>query len=163
MTTDFKSIATISNGRKRPSNKIVLIDHSGDDGSIEAVEHPDHKSKLCFKSCRVTEPQLNGSFAYGGFVTYLCTIELGSGALHLIRKRYSDFLVLRAKVRAHFPDVYLPTLPAKSYTKKTEGRFIESRRNGIELFLKGVVLNPETSELPYLQEWLGCNSLSVEG
>lgn len=162
MTTDFKSIAATSNFRKQAASRILLIDHSGDDELSKSIERSDSTRRPDFRSCKVTEPQLNGSFAYGGFVTYLCTVELGGGTLHLVRKRYSEFLILRAKVRAHFPNVYLPRLPPKSYTRKTDGRFIEGRKNGIELFLKGVVLNPEISELPYLQEWLGCDSLSAE-
>ena len=135
----------------RPTHaKIQLVDHTTD---VSQAAADSTESEPFSSSCKVTNPVLNGSLTRGGYVNYLCTLHLNDGTVHGIRKRYSECLALRLLVRQAKPNVYIPHLPPKSYTQRAGPQFVESRRAGIELFLRSVVLNPETGGLPCVREW----------
>lgn len=150
---DFKSIANGLHLKPEKFSKIQLIDHSDTLSPASAGTHDDSSGLPC-TSCRVDDPKTAGSVTRGGFVTYLCTVTLDKGGTHAIRKRYSECLALRDQLSLEHPHVYTPHLPPKSYTQKTGRRFLESRRAGIELFLRTVVLNPELGRLPTVLDWL---------
>lgn len=158
MANDFRTVsfsgAAASTDRNKFS-KVLVLDHSGGTGSdfVEPVSTDESSLPTLCKACRVTDPQLNGSFTRGGYVTYLCSLQLNTEATHAIRKRYSDFLILRSLIQSAKPGVYLPQLPPKSFTHKTESRFLESRRTRLELFLRSVLLNPDTGTLSCVTDW----------
>lgn len=151
--TDFKSIGSVArSGPVKKNRKILLLDHTDDSDSDQTGDGSTSPGPFCI-SCTLTDPQLSGSNARGGYVTYLCTLELNDGTIHAIRTRYSQCLNLRLRVRLARPDVYVPQLPPKSYTQTAGSRFVEHRRTGMEFFLRTVALNPDLGGLPAVQEW----------
>jgi len=69
------------------------------------------------------------------FTTYLVRGDL-RGKKFSSRKRYSDFEWLRKSLSRSFPGVFVPPLPKKQVTGRFEDTFIESRRAGLEEFLR---------------------------
>jgi hypothetical protein len=82
----------------------------------------------------------------GAYVVYTCTVQTLDGGPMTIRKRYSEFDELRAKLIKAFPqstNSSLPPLPPKSAIYKFRPKFLEKRREGLAYFLNCVMLNPE--------------------
>ena len=82
----------------------------------------------------------------GAYVVYSCNVQTLDGGPMTIRKRYSEFDELRAKLIKAFPQSTrssLPLLPPKSGIYKFRPKFLEKRREGLEYFLNCVMLNPE--------------------
>ncbi len=74
-----------------------------------------------------------------------------------IRKRYSEFDELRAKLIKAFPQSTrssLPLLPPKSAIYKFRPKFLEKRREGLEYFLNCVMLNPEYAGSPMVKDFI---------
>lgn len=102
-----------------------------------------HYGEACVK-----EPEFRSS-GINQYVTYLIEAKLGDESFSS-RKRYSDFEWLRAALMSCFPGVRIPPLPkkqgalgtAQGLLSKTaimnvkDEAFIESRRAGLEEFLK---------------------------
>jgi hypothetical protein len=94
------------------------------------------------------------------------------GSSFRIRKRFSEFDALRDKLFLTFPNsqAAMPPLPPKSVISKFRPKFLETRRVGLQYFLKWVyetpyprcmtdscsciLLNPEFSGSPVLKEFL---------
>lgn len=152
-------------------SRILLLDHSKGCDHAEDIETPTktrsprkptqpiHRDSLWATSCSITDPALNRPC---GYVAYLCTVEIPQDVddpesfnSHAIRRRYSDFVRLRARLRSEFPKVYTPHLPPKSYamSQTSNARFLEQRRGGLELFLRSVVLNPEIGGSQTVRDW----------
>lgn len=156
MISDFRSIQfphTIPSD-KRKFSKVKIIDRSNESSQDSETASPEDTDQPFCNACRITDPELKGSFTRGGYVTYLCTLQLNDGTTHSIRKRYSEFSPLRAAIQAAKPGVYLPHLPPKSYTQRTAEAFLDSRRNRLELFLRSVLLNPEVGGISCVREWV---------
>ena len=82
----------------------------------------------------------------GAYVVYNCNVQTLDGGPMTIRKRYSEFDELRAKLIEAFPQSTkssLPPLPPKSAVYKFRPNFLEKRREGLAYFLNCVMLNPE--------------------
>jgi hypothetical protein len=82
----------------------------------------------------------------GAYVVYNCRVQTLDGGPMTIRKRYSEFDELRAKLIKAFPQSTkssLPPLPPKSAIYKFRPKFLDRRREGLEYFLNCVMLNPE--------------------
>lgn len=143
------------------------------------------KSVRSAVSCSVTDHAYTRSSPGSGYVTYKCSVQfasrqhpstghkktsrsgsdIGSGsgsgsksvrATHSIRKRYSEFVVLRRHLRRRFPDTYIPKLPIKSYSPRqtSDFKFLEDRQSSLELFLRGVVLHPDLGSCDIVADWL---------
>jgi len=69
------------------------------------------------------------------FTTYLVRGDV-RGMKFSARKRYSDFEWLRKHLIRSLPGVFIPPLPKKQLTGRFEDSFIESRRAGLEEFLR---------------------------
>ncbi|ETI26256.1 hypothetical protein G647_03033 [Cladophialophora carrionii CBS 160.54] len=82
----------------------------------------------------------------GAYVVFNCRVQTLDGGPMTIRKRYSEFDELRAKLMKAFPQATkssLPPLPPKSAIYKFRPKFLDKRREGLEYFLNCVMLNPE--------------------
>ena len=76
-----------------------------------------------------------------GKVTYLVT----TGSIS-IRRRYSDFQWLHNRLQCELPGSFVPIIPHKRTLGKKDitEEFIETRRNNLEQFLRGVYEIPES-------------------
>ncbi|KAH0832718.1 hypothetical protein AYO21_00376 [Fonsecaea monophora] len=82
----------------------------------------------------------------GAYVVYNVNVQTLDGGPMTIRKRYSEFDELRAKLVKAYPQSTrssLPPLPPKSAIYKFRPKFLEKRREGLAYFLNCVMLNPE--------------------
>lgn len=154
--TDFTSITHLHRSKPDKFSRIRIVDHSEE----ELISETSASDEPFCTSCRVDEPRLNdGGFTRGNYMTYLCTISLLNGTEHSVRKRYSECLDLKNRLTAEKPGTYVPRLPPKSFTKTSGESFVESRRAGIELFLRSVVLNPDLGDRSSIKEWLGVTKI----
>lgn len=96
-----------------------------------------------YGEAHVAKPEASGS-SINQYITYLVQVSL-EGDSYSSRKRYSDFEWFRNALTACFPGVRIPPLPkkhgaAQGLLAKTgrfeDAAFIESRRAGLEEFLK---------------------------
>jgi len=133
--------------RKPRSSGIQLEDHTHEDS-----EH----SKACWaRSVAIRDHVVVGS-GLGTYVVYNCVVETANGSHITVRKRYSEFDILRANLLHTFPnsEAALPKLPPKSAFVRFERRFLDKRRHGLQYFLNCVLLNPEFSASPVLKDFL---------
>ncbi|GIY25099.1 sorting nexin-11 [Caerostris darwini] len=77
---------------------------------------------------------------YASYVTYEINIETNNPSFTFdessIRRRYSDFRILRSMLAKQFPFTKIPDLPPKSPFKNTfDMKFVEKRREALEEFL----------------------------
>lgn len=92
----------------------------------------------------------------GAYVLWNCYIETLEGAQFTVRRRYSDFVILRDKLKVTFPRslASLPELPPKSVVSKFRKEFLEKRRAGLSYFLTCILLNPEFAGSPLVKDFL---------
>jgi hypothetical protein len=93
----------------------------------------------------------------GAYVVYNCTVQTLDGGPLTIRKRYSEFDDLRAKLTKAFPQSTkssLPPLPPKSAVYKFRPKFLEKRREGLAYFLTCVMLNPEYAGSSFVKDFI---------
>ncbi|KIW87667.1 uncharacterized protein Z519_11641 [Cladophialophora bantiana CBS 173.52] len=93
----------------------------------------------------------------GAYVVYNINVQTLDGGPMTIRKRYSEFDELRAKLVKAFPQSTrssLPPLPPKSAIYKFRPKFLEKRREGLAYFLNCVMLNPEYAGSPIVKDFI---------
>ncbi|CAG8671371.1 3418_t:CDS:2, partial [Ambispora leptoticha] len=92
---------------------------------------------------------------YGSYIVYTCTIRGQEGANIVARKRYSDFVQLRAQLIKAQPSYkkLIPKLPPKKVVGKFGPEFIERRRSELEYFLTYVLLHPILGATPGVRRW----------
>ncbi|CAG8433745.1 11074_t:CDS:2 [Ambispora gerdemannii] len=92
---------------------------------------------------------------YGSYIVYTCTVKGQEGANIVARKRYSDFVQLRAQLIKAQPSYkrLIPKLPPKKVVGKFGAEFIETRRNDLEYFLTYVLLHPILGATPVVRRW----------
>jgi len=135
-----------------------------------ALEVVDSEMKRCIK-VEVVEPvtiTTRESFARStSFTSYHIVIETNHWAFSLpfsdVRRRYSEFCWLRAKLQAHHSGKILPPLPPKRYFHMTkfDPKVIEERRYGLGKFIQRVMRSSELLSDPALHLFLQ-SELSVE-
>ncbi|KAI9811344.1 MAG: PX domain-containing protein ypt35 [Pycnora praestabilis] len=144
------SYASVESTRPARSAGITLEDHT--------EESSDQCGALWAKSVSIDDHVIvSGSrTGVGAYVVWNCTVETLDGGPMVIRKRYSEFDELRAKLFKTFPnsEASMPPLPPKSVISKFRPKFLEKRREGLSYFLNCVLLNPEFSGSPVLKEFL---------
>lgn len=97
------------------------------------------------------------SIGVGSYVVWICKVETLDGSPMTIRKRYSEFDDLRAKLLKAFPDSTaqsLPPLPPKSAVYKFKPKFLEKRRQGLAYFLNCVMLSPQYASSIIVKEFI---------
>lgn len=74
----------------------------------------------------------------GDYVVWTCDVDTLDGGTIVLRKRYSEFVTLRAELECTFEKsrASLPNLPPKSIVRRFQSGFLEKRRSGLEFFLK---------------------------
>ncbi|KAH9879419.1 hypothetical protein J1614_002859 [Plenodomus biglobosus] len=143
----LSSYSTSDNGHPTP---IGLEDHT-DEGSEQC-------KVLWAKGVTIDDYVVVSGTApgLGAYVVWNCTVETLDGGPMKIRKRYSEFEDLRAKLAQTFPQAAgsLPQFPPKSVISRFRPRFLEKRKQGLSFFLNCVLLNPEFAGSPVLKEFL---------
>ena len=84
----------------------------------------------------------------GAYVVWNIAVQTLDGGPITIRKRYSEFDILRQKLVKAFPQstrASLPPLPPKSAIYKFRPKFLEQRKAGLNHFLNCILLNPDYS------------------
>lgn len=119
----------------------------------------DDRNSACWaKSVEITDYIIvNGSNTnIGAFVVWNVRVETLTGSYMNIRKRYSEFDDFRQKLTLSFPNfkAAVPELPPKSAIFKFRPKFLEKRRAGLQYFLNCILLNPEFSGSPVLNDFL---------
>ncbi|WVR05677.1 hypothetical protein IAU60_002699 [Kwoniella sp. DSM 27419] len=81
----------------------------------------------------------------GAYVVYDIGIGLRNGGNVNILRRYTDFVRLRAALKAKYPslEMAIPPLPGKAHFAKFSPKFLEERQPRLQRFLRAVVLHPE--------------------
>ncbi|EUC34252.1 hypothetical protein COCCADRAFT_4301 [Bipolaris zeicola 26-R-13] len=147
-SASYRSTCSADNNN-RPA-PIGLEDHTHD-GS-------DHCKALWAKGVTIDDyVVVSGTApAIGAYVVWNCTVQTLDGGPMKIRKRYSEFEELHAKLRQTFPHAAgsLPQLPPKSVISRFRPRFLEKRKQGLSYFLNCVLLNPEFAGAPVLKAFL---------
>ena len=59
-----------------------------------------------------------------------------------VRRRYSDFEVVRAFLQARYIGILIPSLPEKRVMGNTNDEFLQDRARGLQAFLQRVLANP---------------------
>ena len=99
----------------------------------------------------VTDPEKHGDGmdAYVSFcVTTKTTMQEFSAQEFFVRRRYTDFVWLRAKLFNEFSTCVIPQLPSKDVAKhlnRFSPEFLEKRRFFLERFLRRVASHPKLS------------------
>ncbi|KAF1840386.1 PX domain-containing protein [Cucurbitaria berberidis CBS 394.84] len=145
-TSRMSSYST-DNGRPAP---IGLEDHT-DEGSEQC-------KALWAKGVTIDDHVVVSGTApgLGAYVVWNCTVETLDGGPIKIRKRYSEFEDLRAKLVQTFPHAVgsMPQFPPKSVISRFRPRFLEKRKQGLAFFLNCILLNPEFAGSPVLKDFL---------
>lgn len=55
-----------------------------------------------------------------------------------VYRRYSDFVTLKTAMMSRWPGIYIPALPEKKFIGNNESIFLDTRRRGLEEFLKHI-------------------------
>jgi len=142
-----------------------MSSYSTDNGQptpIGLEDHTDEGSEQCkvlwAKSVTIDDYVVVGGTApgLGSYVVWNCTVETLDGGPMKIRKRYSEFEDLRAKLVQTFPHATgsMPQFPPKSVVSRFRPRFLERRKQGLSHYLNCILLNPEFAGSPVLKEFL---------
>ncbi|KAL6789402.1 Phox homologous domain-containing protein [Trichoderma sp. SZMC 28012] len=145
-----RTISSMSAESILPVGAIRLFDRDTND---------DDRNSACWaKSVEITDYIIvNGSNTnIGAFVVWNVRVETLTGSFMNIRKRYSEFDDFRQKLTLSFPNfkAAVPELPPKSAIFKFRPKFLEKRRAGLQYFLNCILLNPEFSGSPVLNDFL---------
>ncbi|CAK4075453.1 unnamed protein product [Aphanomyces euteiches] len=94
----------------------------------------------------------------GSYIVY--TIELSwETKKKVVEKRYSDFDHLFASLKKEMKmlkaPIALPPMPRKSFLFNFDANFLESRRQGLQVFLEFVVRHPVVSEFASVRTFCG--------
>ena len=101
------------------------------------------KSLLNNKDIKVTikNPKTNEKLLSSSYVTYEVFTE---PICWSVRRRYSDFLLLRHLLCKYYPKKLIPPLPEKKVgNKRFQQQFIESRMHFLQLFMNDIIKNEE--------------------
>ena len=104
----------------------------------------------------IVDHPLRIGIGYGSYICYSCTVFSNKGAPITVRKRYSDFVVLRQQLVKYYPHLKssIPKLPPKKVVGKFTPTFVEQRRRELEYFFKYVVLHPTLGAGPVIKDWI---------
>ncbi|GAA96886.1 hypothetical protein E5Q_03559 [Mixia osmundae IAM 14324] len=112
----------------------------------------------------VTQGQANGST----FVLYLIEVRqlANDGSFEsgwLCTRRYSEFVTLHATLRAKYASARGIELPSKKVVSSLAATdaFVETRRAGLEKYLKALVCDEQVSQSPELQSFLSRQHISL--
>lgn len=129
---------------------ILLLDNT--------ITPGENSPSLWARSVRVTDYVIvaGSRTRAGAYVLWSCYIETLEGAQFVVRRRYSDFVTLRDRLKVTFPRslASLPALPPKSVVWKFRPAFLETRRQGLSYFLSCVLLNPEFAGSTIVKDFL---------
>ncbi|KAJ3143673.1 Vacuolar protein sorting-associated protein 5 [Geranomyces variabilis] len=119
-------------------------------------EPPPMEAKYVFK-CDVTDP-MKVSQAMGAYVLYKVTTKTNCPHYRssdvTVNRRFSDFFWLFDKLISSHPGIIVPPVPEKQALGRFQEEFVESRRTGLEHFVRKVVSHPVLQEDADLRAFL---------
>ncbi|OQS02788.1 hypothetical protein THRCLA_04881 [Thraustotheca clavata] len=108
---------------------------------------------LCDAQVRMTHVQLLDEDKYA---VYNIVLTCGKHK-RVLRKRYSDFVQLLTTIKRDLKysqsKAAIPLLPSKSFIHQTNAEFLEKRKQGLQLFLCQVLMNPKLAHLSCVREF----------
>jgi len=112
-----------------------------------------NRSSNLAEDVTISNPMRVGT-GISSYIVYTCTIKCPDE--FVVRKRYSDFVKLRAQLIKAQPKYrkLIPNLPPKKIVGKFVPEFIEKRRKDMEYFLTYVLLHPVLGATPVVKWWL---------
>ncbi|KAI8587019.1 Phox homologous domain-containing protein [Geranomyces variabilis] len=114
------------------------------------------EAKYVFK-CDVTDP-MKVSQAMGAYVLYKVTTKTNCPHYRssdvTVNRRFSDFFWLFDKLISSHPGIIVPPVPEKQALGRFQEEFVESRRTGLEHFVRKVVSHPVLQEDADLRAFL---------
>jgi hypothetical protein len=129
---------TTVNGSNGVANGHASAAHRN--GAASSLTSPPVKSPLWARVVRISAHTVVAGAVrgVGDYVVWTCNVDTLDGGTIVLRKRYSEFVVLRSQLEATFPKskASLPVLPPKSVLKRFKEGFLEKRRAGLEFFMK---------------------------
>ncbi|KAK9710049.1 hypothetical protein K7432_008682 [Basidiobolus ranarum] len=113
-----------------------------------------HQSEVFAEDVTVTNPVKIGT-GVGSYTAYTCITKTSRGGTITVKKRYSEFVMLRKLVIKYFKPFKrgIPKLPEKKTVGRFNPAFIESRRKGLEYFLAYVLLHPIIGGSAIVRKW----------
>ncbi|KAJ1657105.1 Vacuolar protein sorting-associated protein vps5 [Dispira simplex] len=81
---------------------------------------------------------------------------------YMVRRRYRDFDWLFNQLAANNPGVIIPPIPEKQSLGRFQDDFVESRRLGLERFLRKVTRHPLLNDNPELRLFLTSENFTME-
>ncbi|CAE6444702.1 unnamed protein product [Rhizoctonia solani] len=75
-----------------------------------------------------------------------------------VHRRFSHFNFLHTALSRSVPGIALPPLPAKQYTGRFQGEFVEARRGDLEKWLQRITRHPVVRYTEVVVFFLGCES-----
>ncbi|KAJ3150474.1 Vacuolar protein sorting-associated protein 5 [Geranomyces michiganensis] len=119
-------------------------------------EPPLTEAKWVFK-CDVTDP-MKVSQAMGAYVLYRVTTRTNCPQYRssevTVNRRFSDFFWLFDKLISSHPGIIVPPVPEKQALGRFQEEFVETRRTGLEHFVRKVVSHPVLQEDADLRAFL---------
>eukprot|EP01040_Poterioochromonas_malhamensis_P001597 gene1597-1691_t len=95
---------------------------------------------------------------FGSFISYKVTSQITRSGVQApattVERRYSDFTWLSNEFLNEFPGAIIPALPDKQTVGRFNTEFVESRRRGLERFLKRVSVHPDLVQSPSFASFL---------
>ncbi|ORX51881.1 hypothetical protein DM01DRAFT_1336878 [Hesseltinella vesiculosa] len=145
-TSSKRSFSLFGKKQPEPQPSTAQINFYRDDGDDNQVYACD----------AIVNHPLRIGIGYGSYICYSCTVFSNKGAPITVRKRYSDFVVLRQQLLKHYPHLKasVPKLPPKKVVGKFTPTFVEQRRRELEYFFKYVVLHPTLGSGQVIKEWI---------
>ena len=122
------------------------LHHHSNDSKVHEVpdrQQQEEEEEHCHHQHNPNSRATLGMGGIGAFVVFDIVIETLDGGTRVeIKRRYSEFDCLRAKLVKQFPHYgkALPELPSKSLVSRFRPEFLEQRRRGLEYFLRCVFL-----------------------
>ncbi|ORY03198.1 Phox-like protein [Basidiobolus meristosporus CBS 931.73] len=113
-----------------------------------------HQSEVFAEDVTVTNPVKIGK-GVGSYTAYTCITKTSRGGSITVKKRYSEFVMLRKLVIKYFKPFKkgIPKLPEKKTVGRFNPDFIEGRRKGLEYFLAYVLLHPIIGGSAIVRKW----------
>lgn len=106
----------------------------------------------------ITKYTVKQDYAGSSFAVYEISMESNKYGRWQVHRRYNDFTKLSQDLRSEgFSD--LPQLPSKTVVSNLSSKFLEARRQSLELFLGGLLDLPGCSSSNAFMQFIGAELL----
>ena len=104
----------------------------------------------------VSQPQKSADSVGAHYLWQVSSTDLETSRHSSVRRRYNDWLFLKAQLQREAAGAILPLLPEKNAVmgKLAQDEFMEARRRGLQAFLTGAAEHPLLGSLGVLDQFL---------